>query len=116
MDSLGGCACKPAYFTLYRNDPGRKVVGDNGEGKIAGPTGNRREADRWLMKLQERIELGYTQPWRLKSILFPDWVDEYNEILAGRVKRNELAASTARGYAETLRMAVDAIRHVDRRN
>jgi integrase len=113
LDSLACCSCRPSYFTLYRDLQGVKVKGDNGEGRIVGRTRKRREAERWLAKLQERLDEGHSHPNRLKSIAFAEWVAEYQTILAARVARGELAASTERGYAETLRIASDAIGHVD---
>jgi hypothetical protein len=81
------CTCKPAFFTLYRDDRGAWVRGDNGEGRIVGRTHNRREAERWLVKLQERIENGLTRPDRVKTISLNGWIDLYlNEITARRVR------------------------------
>jgi integrase len=115
MDSLDGCTCKPSYFTLYRDPTGRQVRGDDGTGRIVGRTRRRRDAERWLERLQERIELGVAEPTRQKSITFPDWRTEYEGILAGRVKSRELAPSTEQGYHETLRLAADSLGHIELR-
>ena len=115
LDSLEGCTCKPSYFTFYRDNAGRIIRGDDGTGQIVGRTRKRRDAERWLDRLQARIDDGIANPERRKSISFPAWVDEYNAIVAKRVARGKLKARTARGYAGTLARAVDAIGYADLR-
>src|SRR4051794_17894957 len=85
LDTLDACKCKPSYFTFYRDSTGRIVRGDDGTGEIVGRTRNRRDADRWLERLQARIDEGATNPNRKKSMAFPKWVDEYLSDLRRRV-------------------------------
>lgn len=115
LDSLDGCKCKPSYFTFYRDSAGNIVRGDDGTGEIVGRTRRRRDAERWLARLLDRIEQGNADPNRRQSITFPAWVDEYQADLAKRVARGALKARTLRGYTETLTKAVDAIGHADLR-
>jgi len=115
LDSLEGCACKPSYFTLHRDSGGRVVKGDDGTGQIVGRTRRRRDAERWLARLQVRLEEGAAERERRKQIAFPAWVAEYEAGLAKRVARGKLKARTARDYMETLARAVDAIGHADLR-
>ncbi len=115
LDSLDGCKCKPSFFTMYRDSTGRIVRGDDGTGQIVGRTRRRRDAERWLERLQTRIEDGIANPDRRKSISFPAWVDEYKAGLAKRVARGKLKARTERNYADTLTRAVREIGHADLR-
>ena len=87
FDSLDGCTCKPSYFTFYRDSTGRIVRGDDGTGEIVGRTRRRRDAERWLARLLDRIEQGNGDPNRRQSMAFPAWVDEYEADLAKRVAR-----------------------------
>jgi integrase len=115
LDSLEGCTCKPSYFTMYRDSTGRVVRGDDGTGEIVGRTRRRRDAERWLARLLDRIEQGNADPNRRLSKTLPAWVDEYKADLDKKVERGGLKARTLRGYAETLDRAVDAIGHADLR-
>src|SRR6516164_8673831 len=69
----GNCTCGPAYFTVYRDGAGRLVRGDDGTGTIVGRTRRRRDAERWLTRLLDRLVDGITDPERRKSITLPKW-------------------------------------------
>jgi integrase len=115
LDSLDGCNCKPSYFTVYRDSSGRLVRGDDGTGTIVGRTRRRRDAERWLDRLTDRLEQGAADPERRKEITFPAWVDEYKTDLQKKIDRGGMKARTLRGYSETLTRAVDEIGHCDLR-
>lgn len=113
LDSLEACTCQPSYFTVYRDSAGRLVRGDDGTGAIVGRTRRRRDAERWLARLLDRLEQGNADPDRRESITFPKWVEEYKQVVAKRVARGKLKARTERDYAETLERAVETIGHID---
>jgi len=115
MDSVTGCTCTPSFYTLYRDAHGRKVKGDDGTGQLVGRTRKRRDAERWLQRLQQRINDGLGAPERQATRTFPAWVDEYKALLERRVGLGKLKPSTQRGYGQTLSRAVDAIGHVELR-
>jgi integrase len=115
IDSLDGCQCRVAYFTMYRDDTGRKVIGDHGDGRTFGRTYDRREADRWLARVQDRLEQGHTQPDRVKSITFPDWVAEYKADFQRKVDRGVRKQRTLASYTRTLDVALDAFGHLEMR-
>jgi integrase len=115
LDSLDDCTCKPSYFTFYRDSRGKIVRGDDGTGNIVGRTRRRRDAERWLTRLQDRLEQDLADPERRKTIRFRAWVAEYQAGLAKRVARGKLKARTERGYADTLVRAVATIGEVDLR-
>lgn len=97
LDSLEGCGCKPAYYTLHRGSDGRSVKGPR--------VRNRQVADRALMKLLVEIDEGRADvgPRRRRGPkTFNAWADEYLENLA-RDKNDK--GSTIRAYAGTLSYA-----------
>src|SRR5437899_2335272 len=90
LDSLDGCACRPAYYTLYRRSDGTPVKSPRVQ--------NRQVADRALRKLlvqldEDRAEVGQRRPRERKT--FGAWADEY---LANLETDSRRKGSTIRAY------------------
>lgn len=100
LDSLMGCACKPAYFTFHRDQHGRPMKGMR--------VRDRQVADRALRKLQVEIDEGRAGVGRStrETRTFDQWKAEYLENLE-RDKGNK--ASTIRAYKGTLGYAQPAL-------
>lgn len=97
MDSRDGCTCRggPSYYTFHRDRSGRSVKGPR--------VRNLRTAEAALRKLQVEIDEGRVGWTQTRNIAFPDWVEEYEQLLERRVRSGSLKAETARAYHETLR-------------
>ena len=70
---------------------------------------DRRLADKMLREKQVEIDKGHAGYHEQRDITFRDWVDEYRTILEGRPG---ITGSTGRAYADTLKIARDAIGYV----
>ena len=97
LDSIDGCSCKPAYYTLHRDSGGRSVKGPR--------VRNRQVAERALNKLkvaldEDRADVGPQR--RRNRRTFDQWADEYLDNLA-RDKGDK--GSTIRAYQGTLHYA-----------
>jgi integrase len=94
LESLEGCRCKPAYYTMHRDRTGKPVKGPR--------VGNRQVAERALRKLLVELDEGRvgiaTQGRRVRRT-FSQWADEYLENLE-RDKGDK--GSTIRAYHSTL--------------
>ncbi len=93
LDSLDGCRCKPAYYTLHRDRVGRPVKGAR--------VRDRQVADRALRKLLVELDEGRVGLVTRKraSMTFNVWTDTYLDNL-DRDKGNK--GSTLRAYQSTL--------------
>lgn len=101
LDSLKGCKCQPAYYVQWR-DP-------SGATRKSTRVRDRRLADKMLREQQVEIDRGNAGYVEQRDITFPEWVAEYDTILE---RRPGLKGETRRKYAETLRVAADAIGYV----
>jgi integrase len=108
LESLRGCTCdkgKRAYYVSWRDRSGAT--------RKSPRIRDRREAEKLFRAKQVELDQGRAGTAPARTIAFPDWVDEYQEILASRpgIKRE-----TCRSYAKTLTIAREAIGYVDVRD
>lgn len=112
--------CRPAYYTFRRDPTGKRIRGEafvdlDGNRIEGGRYTDRQTANRVLQKLQRVLDSGRAGVTVAKSISLPDWIDEYQEILAASVRRGDIKPRTERDYMDTLRRAAKAIGHIDLR-
>ena len=107
VGSESGCKCRPRYYTLHRDERGRRVKGNR--------LGDRKVAEKELRKIQVEIDEGRATVSRTRSTLtLPEWVDRYlSEIIDRRVSDGTLKPSTRESYEESLRMAVHELGHIE---
>lgn len=111
--------CRPAYFT-FRRDPsgkikrGEKFVDESGN-LVGGRFTDKQTADRVRDKLQRALDEGRASMAAPKTITLPAWVDEFEEILAAKVRKGDLKPRSERGYMDSLRLAAKTIGHVELR-
>jgi integrase len=98
--------CSPSYYTFHRNADGDSVKGARVK--------NRTEAQRELNAIQVKLDQGRLEhaekPARNPTL--PEWVAEWEQLLAGAVDAGDLRQRTMDEYLGTARRACDAIGHV----
>jgi integrase len=101
LDSLKGCKCRPSYYVMSRDTSGAT--------RKSARVKDRRLADKILREKQVEIDKGHAGYRVQRDIAFADWADEYQAILEGRPG---VKGSTRRVYADTLKIARDALGYV----
>jgi integrase len=76
---------------------------------------DRRTAEAELERLQRALDQGRLDHVKPKSIALPEWISEYEKILAAAVRKRDLKPRTEREYVDSLRRSQDVIGHVDLR-
>lgn len=92
-----GCSCSPSYYTFMRDRNGKVQKGPRLK--------NRQVAHRALTKLQHEIDEGRAGVSRPKTVTFDQWADQFETIIAGRVRAGDLKPRTLEAYKETIALA-----------
>jgi integrase len=93
LDSLGGCTCKPSYYTFHRDRTGRPVKGTR--------LRDRRVAERARTALQADLDAGRVGIRQERNIEFATWADTWLE-------QHTAKASTLSLYRHTVSVAKEA--------
>jgi hypothetical protein len=100
LESVGrgsGCTCSPSYYTFRRGRDGKVEKGPRVK--------NRQVADRALTAVQFEIDEGRAGQKRQSDLSFDAWADEWETIIEGRVRAEDLKPRTLQAYRETLALA-----------
>jgi integrase len=124
LDSVTvGCrrsGCRPSYYTLRRDPSGKRIRGEafvdlDGNRVDGGRYTDKQTAQRVLEKLQRVLDSGRAGVAAAKSVTLPEWVDEFEQILANSVRKGDLKPRSEREYMDSLRRAKASIGYVDLR-
>lgn len=111
--------CRPSYYTFRRDaggaiKRGEKFTDENGK-LVGGRLTDKQTAERVQEKLQRAVDRGSAGMTPPKTITLPLWVDEFETILAAKVKKGDLKPRSQREYLDSLERAAKAIGHVELR-
>jgi integrase len=102
-----GCTCRPTYYSFHRDSSGKVVKGER--------VHDRQTAERAAERLQRDLDAGRLGFLERKRVTLPQWVEEFETILAGSVRKGDLKPRSMREYMDSLRRASFAIGHVELR-
>jgi integrase len=92
-----GCKCDPSYYTSRRSSSGKVEKGRRLK--------SREVADQALNRLRVEIDEKRADLAKPKQITFGAWADQWEKILAGRIRAGDLKPKTLVAYKETLTLA-----------
>lgn len=97
LSSVGrgsGCTCQPSYYTFQRTESG---------GVVKGPrVKDRQVAERMLTAAQAELDANRGGVAPRPVVTFNEWADDFDRILAQRVRAGTMKRRTAEAYRDTL--------------